>query len=129
MSTIPLQNGDMVEVINPFSFSRHVGIYAAGRGFIHNDKGHCVALVDEATFTGGRKMKITSRVAGGWYEQELVVQRALSLIGQPYDLLKFNCEHLAYYAQTGVPRSPQLATGLAVLFGVVCLIALGRSQA
>jgi hypothetical protein len=129
MNFVPLQNGDMVEVINPFSFTRHVGIYAAGRGFVHNDKACCVALVDEATFTGGRKMRILSRVVGGWFEQEQVVQRALSLIGQPYDLLKFNCEHLAYYAQTGVARSPQLVTGLAVLVGIACLFALGRSQA
>jgi hypothetical protein len=129
MNFVPLQNGDMVEVINPFSFSRHVGIYAAGRGFIHNDPACCVRLTDEATFTGGRKMRLIGRVTGGLFEQEQVVQRALSLIGQPYNLLKFNCEHLAYYAQTGVSRSPQLATGFAVLIGIACLFALGRSQA
>jgi hypothetical protein len=28
-----------------------------------------------------------------------------------------------------VPRSPQLATGLAALLGIVFLVALGRSQA
>lgn len=129
MNFVPLQNGDMVEVINPFSFSRHVGIYAAGRGLVHNDPACCVRLTDEATFTGGRKMRLIGRVTGGLFEQEQVVQRALSLIGQPYDLLKFNCEHLAYYAQTGVARSPQLVTGLAVLVGIACLFALGRSQA
>jgi len=129
MNFVPLQNGDMVEVINPFSFTRHVGIYAAGRGFIHNDPACCVRLTDEATFTGGRKMRLIGRVTGGLFEQEQVVQRALSLIGQPYNLLKFNCEHLAYYAQTGVARSPQLATGLAALLGIVFLVALGRSQA
>ncbi len=129
MNFVPLQNGDMVEVINPFSFSRHVGIYAASRGFVHNDPACCVRLTDEATFTGGRKMRLIGRVGGGLFEQEQVVQRALSLIGQPYDLLKFNCEHLAYYAQTGVARSPQLVTGLAVLVGIACLFALGRSQA
>ena len=127
MSFIPLQNGDMVEVINPFSFARHVGIYAAGRGFVHNDPACCVRLTDEATFTGGRKMRLLGRVTGGLSRNRS--QRALSLIGQPYNLLKFNCEHLAYFAQTGVPRSPQLATGFAVLIGIACLFALGRSQA
>ena len=129
MNFVPLQNGDMVEVINPFSFSRHVGIYAAGRGFVHNDPACCVRLTDETTFTGGRKMRLIGRVTGGPFQQEQVVQRALSLIGQPYNLLKFNCEHLAYYAQTGVPRSPQLVTGLAALLGIVFLVAVGRSQA
>ena len=127
MNFVPLQNGDMVEVINPFSFSRHVGIYAAGRGFIHNDPACCVRLTDEATFTGGRKMRLIGRVTGGLFEQEQVVQRALSLIGQPYDLLKFNCEHLAYYAQTGVARSPQLAAGFAVALAIIFLIAIGNN--
>jgi hypothetical protein len=129
MNFVPLQNGDMVEVINPFSFSRHVGIYAAGRGFVHNDPACCVRLTDEGTFTGGRKMRLLGRVTSGPFRQEQAVQRALSLVGQPYNLLKFNCEHLAYYAQTGVPRSPQLATGFALLIGIACLFALGRSQA
>jgi hypothetical protein len=127
MNFIPLQNGDMVEVINPFSISRHLGIYAAGRGFVHNDPTCCVRLVDEATFTGGRKMRLLARVAGGPLEQEQAVLRALSLIGQPYNLLKFNCEHLAYYAQTGVPRSPQLAAGFVVALAIVFLITMGSS--
>jgi hypothetical protein len=71
-------------------------------------------------------MRLLARVAGG-PEQEQSVLRALSLIGQPYNLLKFNCEHLAYYAQTGVPRSPQLAAGLAVALAIVFLVAMGSS--
>lgn len=72
-------------------------------------------------------MRLVARVAGGAFEQEQVVQRALSLIGQPYDLLKFNCEHLAYYAQTGVPRSPQLAA--AFVLGIICLVVGVATQA
>lgn len=34
MNFIPLQNGDMVEVMNLFSIPRHVGIYAEGCGFV-----------------------------------------------------------------------------------------------
>jgi hypothetical protein len=123
MDFIPLQNGDMVEVINLFSPTRHVGIYAAGRGFIHNDPACCVRLTDESAFTGGRKMRLIGRVVGGLFEQEQVVQRALSLVGQPYDLLKFNCEHLAYYAQTGIARSPQLELAFLCFLGIACVIA------
>ena len=128
MNFVPLQNGDMVEVINPFSFSRHVGIYAAGRGFIHNDPACCVRLTDEAAFTAGRKMRLIGRALGGPFEQEQVVQRALSLVGQPYDLLKFNCEHLAYYAQTGVARSPQLELAVLCFLGVLCVVAGSAAQ-
>jgi hypothetical protein len=64
---------------------------------------------------------VVSRVNGGWFRQEQVVRRSLSLLGQQYDLLNFNCEHAAYYAATGIKRSPQL--GFAVLalavFGLV----------
>jgi hypothetical protein len=48
--------------------------------------------------------------------QEEIVQRALSLLGERYDLILFNCEDLANYAQTGVAYSPQvLFFGLAIV--------------
>lgn len=114
-----LQNGDVVEVVGPFPC--HVGVYAAGRGFIHNQKGNCVVLTNLQTFSGGLPIRVIARVNGGWFRREQVVQRALTLMGKRYDLLNFNCEHAAYYAATGVARSPQLGwavLGLAV-FGLV----------
>jgi uncharacterized protein YycO len=113
-----LQNGDMIEVVGQFPFPRHVGIYASGRGVVHNHKSCCVQLTDLQTFSGGKPVRGISRVVGSWVQQEQAVQRALSLIGKPYNLLNFNCEHAAYYAQTGVPKSPQL--GFA--FGMLCLL-------
>jgi hypothetical protein len=68
------------------------------------------------TFSGGRPVRVISRVVGSVFDQEQVVQRALSLVGQRYDLLNFNCEHVAYYAQTGVAKSPQLG------FAALCLL-------
>jgi hypothetical protein len=113
-----LQNGDMIEVVG-LPFPRHVGIYASGRGVVHNHKSCCVELTSMAGFSGGRPVRVISRVVGPWFEQEQAVQRALSLVGQRYDLLNFNCEHAAYYAQTGVAKSPQL-----VGFAALCLIGL-----
>ena len=111
-----LQNGDMVEVVG-LPFPRHVGIYAGGRGVVHNQKSCCVVLTDMAGFSGGRPVRVISRVVGSWFEQQ-AVQRALSLVGQRYDLLNFNCEHAAYYAQTGIAKSPQLG------FATLCVIGL-----
>ncbi len=75
------------------------------------------------TFSGGTAVRIISRVKGSWIDREQVLQRALRLLGTPYDLLKFNCQHAAYYTQTGIAKSPQLllAFGLAVLAAVVGL--------
>jgi hypothetical protein len=77
-----------------------------------------------AGFSGGRPIRVLSRVRGSWIEQEQAVQRAMGLIGQRYDLLTFNCEHAAYYAQTGVARSPQLGFAALCLLGVFGFFAL-----
>jgi len=121
-----LQNGDVIEVVG-LPFPRHVGIYASGRGVVHNQKSLCVVLTTMAGFSAGRPVRVISRVGGSWFEQEQAVQRALSLVGQRYDLLKFNCEHAAYYAQTGVARSPQLGFAVLCLIGLFSFLALRRS--
>lgn len=117
-----LQNGDLIEVVG-VGFPRRVGIYAAGRGVIHNHKSCCVIFTSLTEFSGGRSVRVISRVVGSPFDQEQVVQRAFSLIGQQYNLLKFNCEHAAYYAQTGVAKSPQLAFAALCLLGLVGALA------
>lgn len=119
MNQLQLQNGDMIEVVGKFPFPRHVGIYANGL-VIHNHKSCCVQVTDLQTFSGGRPIRLLSRVVGSWVEQQYVVQRAYSLIEKKYDLLNFNCEHAAYYAQTGMAKSPQL--GFAILAGLALLL-------
>jgi uncharacterized protein YycO len=99
-------------------FPRHVGIYAEGRGFVHNSKAGSVQLTDRNGFAGDRPIRVIWRIANTdmWADQqEEAVQRAISLMGTPYDLLNFNCEHAAYYAVTGTPKSPQLNFALAAL--------------
>lgn len=115
------ENGDMIGVVRPYP--RHVGVYASGRGVIHNAKGGFVQLTDMATFSGGRPVRAIRRVAGTWWDKEAAVNRAMSLLGQPYDLINFNCEHAAYYALEGKPRSPQLGLAVATLVMVGLLFA------
>jgi len=46
-------------------------------------------------------------------DDEMRAARALSLVGNmPYDLLTANCEHVATYAETGVPESRQVSVVL-----------------
>jgi len=53
-------------------------------------------------------------------EEALVQARAFQVVGTPYNLLTWNCEHLTSYVTKGKPESPQLAVGL----GCVALFAL-----
>jgi hypothetical protein len=109
----------------------HDGIYVGpsslyGEDVVHGDKAAgVVRLVRLSEFAAGQRAEVVSRARSrqdGW----AIRQRALSLIGRRYDLLNFNCEHLANYAQTGVPFSPLVGGAIAV--GIVGLILLGASR-
>jgi len=88
----------------------HVGIYVGdpygdgGDYVAHAAKGGTVALITLDEFAGGQVPEVASRVP--WDQQEAAVERALSKLGQPYDALFANCEHLTSFAQTGQAWSP-----------------------
>ncbi|MGZ3237508.1 MAG: lecithin retinol acyltransferase family protein [Burkholderiaceae bacterium] len=107
---------------------RHIGIYVGPRfangtsgDVVENDReSGGVILSNLAEFSGGKDVSFETRVARNFYEQELIAKRALSLIGQQFDLFTFNCEHFANWAQTGKVESPQLQR-----LSVVALLLLG----
>jgi hypothetical protein len=52
------------------------------------------------------------------------------LIGRPYNLINFNCEHYATFAQTGRATSSQVENwfaGAMILTGIVSLIAIAAN--
>jgi hypothetical protein len=63
------------------------------------------------------------KFGGDETERALAIQRAESLVGAKYDLLKFNCEHFTNFVQTGMSFSKQsdAGKGLAAL-GISLLI-------
>jgi len=116
---VRLQIGDKIRVKGTIGVD-HYGIYVGPRGgygenIVHNDKAGGVRLVHLRDFSGGQPVIIEARVVNGRSAQETVAQRALSLLGTEYDLISFNCEHLANYAQLGIGFSPQLQQGVASL--------------
>jgi len=123
-----LATGDKLQRPGPLG-TWHVGIYIGrdyfGRDWvIHNDKGGVVKEDVLSTFAAGFPVSLVQRVASTWGEQQQIVARAHSLLGQKFDLLDFNCEHFANYAQTGVAHSPQLrfaigATAFIALFAII----------
>src|SRR5262245_34720371 len=125
-----LQVGDKLGVPG-FPGTRHYGIYVGTtqgflRGVVHNAKGLGVVLTELDAFTVGQAVAVETRVVGGWPAQRLVAERALSLVGRSYDLVNFNCEHAATWAQSGRATSPQVG-GLVAAMVLVSLIAIAKS--
>lgn len=58
-------------------------------------------------------------------ERRVAVERALKLLGKPYSLIDFNCEHFANYVQHGKIESKQInfALGLGAFVLFIGLVA------
>lgn len=128
-----IQTGDKIQRPGPLG-TWHVGIYlgrdAWGQDWvIHNDKGGYVKEDLLTTFAAGFQVQFVQRAATTWWEQEQIVARARSLLGKKFDLINFNCEHFANYAQTGKAHSPQLwfAAGAVALFSLIVLGVASRA--
>ncbi len=94
---------------------RHYGIYVGQIGgyldaVVHNSKTEMKVVLEElSTFADGKEIKIEQHAPPD-YEQ-VVVERALQLLGTKYDLIDFNCEHFVNLVQQGERRSDQLRNG------------------
>lgn len=60
---------------------------------------------------------------GTEFERSLALKRAKSILGQPYSLTAFNCQHFANYVQHHKMKSEQVETATA--FATVCLVVFG----
>lgn len=93
---------------------KHYGI-CTGRGpdgelwFVHNTSDGGVVHTTRKGFAGNRLIVVETHAAPG--TDQVVVARALSLVGRRYDLLSFNCEHTANLAATGKAESQQVQDG------------------
>ena len=107
---------------------RHYGIWDKVNGaFIHNTLPGGVQFTEPNEFINGA-LYVEKRAAPGF--EEYVVARARALLGRNYDLLAFNCEHLANYAAEGRTESPQLQNavlGTTVLAGLWLLFGRGSA--
>jgi hypothetical protein len=131
MKAYTLQVGDMIQV-GRFLYN-HVGIYvgsrtADGRDVVHNDKNGGVVLSTLAEFSGGKPVQLHTAASGNYVEREAIANRALSLLGRRFDLLTFNCEHAANWAQSGKLESPQIKGFVlfALIVGGLALVARRR---
>lgn len=79
----------------------------------------------EETFAKDRPIHIEQRAQPG--EEELVAGRALALVGQNYDLLQFNCEHVANFAANGRAESGQVRRAIVGVAGAVFVALLNQN--
>ena len=62
------------------------------------------------------------RFPGMEYDRRLAVQNALKKLGQPYDLINYNCQHYANEIQHGRVESDQVNNIMNSLFIKSCFI-------
>lgn len=86
----------------------HHGIVDAQLAVVHAQPGRGVVREPLDVFQAGRPIEVIRRAQ----EPAAVVARAEAMLGRPFALLSFNCEHLARYASEGRAESHQLADWL-----------------
>lgn len=103
----------IIEPIFATGFSKHHAIYLGmdhqGTEWIaENYKFRGVRLVKAIDYFQKGKLIKVRKFHGSYRDRIQAVKRALSLLGKPYDLIDFNCEHYAEYVQNGKPQSEQV---------------------
>lgn len=107
-----LQLGTVISV--PKAFVKHVGIvtgnYHQGQPTIISNTPKYGKVVEHTLedFCGGKEFRIES-LPQTYADGYRAVQKAFSRLGKPYQLTKYNCEHLVTDAFSLKPQSPQLA--------------------
>lgn len=124
-----LQIGDRL-VCGKGIFTKHHGIYAG----THNG----IAWVAECQLNiGVRYIQLSEylkwnaanlhRIERFSGNRSQIISRINSVIGTPYNLLQFNCEHFAEYIQTGIVRSKQVENAF-LLLGAAALFVSATSD-
>lgn len=96
------------------------------RLFVENDINKGVQIITESYLhREGLPIVRIERFKGNMQQRSTAVKKALAMLGTPYDLFNFNCEHYANFIQHNQKFSSQVSNGIglaliAVLLGV-CL--------
>ncbi len=103
----------------------YLGQNYSGQDLIaENAVGMCVRIITgDQFFTENNKITRIERFFGSNSERRTAIERALKKLGQPYDLINFNCEHFANYVQSGEIKSEQVGWGLLAL-GILAVAAI-----
>ena len=89
---------------------------------IDNTAGIGVRLISaDDFFNDALEITRIERFQGTGAERQIAVEKALAKIGQPYNLINYNCEAFANEIQHGIPSSKQVGVGLGIGLGLALL--------
>jgi len=113
-----------VVAVSPL-IATHFGI-ATDRGTViaNSKRKHCVCEETVEEFSGGWPIRVVGYL--GNLGAAEVLNRARSLLGRPYDLLGFNCEHFVRQTHGLKPKSSQIRTALVLGVAVAVAAFLAR---
>lgn len=78
--------------------------------FVHNTRENGVVHTTRKGFAGNHPIHVEQRATPG--NEWAVASRALTYVGHQYDMLFFNCEHLANLVVNGTRESKQVQQGV-----------------
>lgn len=119
----------IIEPIFQTGISKHHSIYLGvdrlGNEWVaENYKFKGVRLINANEFFRLGKSYSFQQFVGTDSERKEAVQRALKILGKPYDLINYNCEHYASYVQTGKSKSRQVENVKDFIGGVALVVCL-----
>jgi hypothetical protein len=116
-----MAQGDQIYVLRPYlqiqGLYEHHGIDCGDGTVIHYRKtNETISRTPFLTFSHGLKIHLKSYLKNFCFVPEIVIQRAISRLGeQQYNLLFNNCEHFATWCKTGISYSKQIRDFLPII--------------
>lgn len=114
-------------VASPRFLYSHLGIvtdhWKNGEQMVISCSEHCNMVVEEPMSTFRQGNSIEQRPSPSNLSTQKVLMRARNKLGQPYDILNWNCEHFVYDSFACQKQSPQLQIAL-FLVGVIGIVKL-----
>ncbi len=87
--------------------------------FEGKDKGGRIREISYERFFKWQEVHVVQYQAGSCYAPDVVVQRAVSRLGEPnYDLFGNNCEHFSHWCKTGKKTSGQINDAIGMAGGL-----------
>lgn len=126
-----LKPGD--RLVFPKGMIQHHAIYIGNdaygnRVYIENHINHGVTAVSETyLFRDGYHITRIEPFIGSNIQRNEAVKRAKQLIGKPYNLINFNCEHYANTVQHNRSYSKQVGAGVVAVV-TIALLSIGLSK-
>ncbi|MFY0608523.1 MAG: lecithin retinol acyltransferase family protein [Cyclobacteriaceae bacterium] len=122
-----LQPGDvLVRNKSAIGVIDHFGLYVGNGNVIDNHPERGVSQISLSSFLNGRSLEKIQAFTGNWHSRQQVLNRAFALIGRPYHLTRFNCEHFVNEVWGAGRKSKQVENVGVLLFFSLAIWGLSK---